>query len=507
MTAGMTRHAPPQARISTGTAGLDAILGGGIDPGRVYLIEGTPGTGKTTLALSFLLEGVRQGDGTLYVTLSESEGELRAVAASHGWDLDGIDIFELITEAGLDGEAEQSVLHPAELELGETARAVMDRVRAGNPARVVFDSLSEIRLLAENPQRYRRQVLALKYFFGQQGCTVMLLDDRSTEPSSSSADLKLHSMAHGVVTLEQVALDYGAERRRLRVVKLRGSRFRGGYHDFTIQRGGLAVYPRLVASEHHSLFDHAPVSAGNPERDQLLGGGLNPGTNTLLIGPSGTGKTTTATCALVATLRRGGRAAYFLFDEGLPTLLARSAALGMDLRPFVENGQLALRQIDPAEMSPGEFAHHVRHAVEEDGARFVVIDSLNAYLQSMPGEKYLVLQMHELLTYLNQQGVITLMVMGQHGIIGQVTAAVDLSYLADCIVLMRYFEADGAVRKAISVMKARTANHECMIREIVVGPQGITVGAPLKGLYGVLGGVPVWDGLPSPVVAPIEEAI
>ncbi len=496
----MTRHAPPpQPRISTGIAGLDAILGGGIDSGRVYLVEGTPGTGKTTLALSFLIEGVRQGEATLYITLSESEDELRTVAASHGWHLGGIDVFELVTAAGLDGEAEQSVLHPAELELGETARAVMARVRAGSPARVVFDSLSEIRLLAENPQRYRRQVLALKYFFGQQACTVLMLDDRSSEPSSASADLKLHSMAHGVVTLEQVALDYGVERRRLRVMKLRGSPFRGGYHDFTIQRGGLAVYPRLVASEHHSAFDHALVSTGSAGLDRMLGGGLNPGTNTLLMGPSGAGKTTTAISVLVAALRRGGRAAYFLFDEGLPTLMARSAALGMDLRPFVENGQLSIRQIDPAEMSPGEFAHRVCLAVEHGHAQFVVIDSLNAYLQSMPGEKYLLLQMHELLTYLNQQGVIALMVLGQHGMIGRVTAAVDLSYLADGIMLLRYFEADGEVRKAISIMKTRTANHESMIRELVIGPRGVSVGVPLKG---VLSGMPVWDGL---LISPADE--
>ncbi len=487
MGSGMTRHTDPlpAPKISTGTAGLDVILCGGIDPGRVYLIEGTPGTGKTTLALSFLLEGVRRGDATLYVTLSESENELRAVAVNHGWSLDGIDIFELVGAAGLDGEAEQSVLHPAELELGETARAVMARVRARNPARVVFDSLSEIRLLAENPQRYRRQVLALKYFFGVQGCTVMMLDDRSSEPSSASSDLKLHSVAHGVVTLEQVALEYGAERRRLRVVKLRGNPFRGGYHDFTIQRGGIEVYPRLVASEHHAEFGHALVSAGNAGLDRMLGGGLSPGTNTLLIGPSGAGKTTTAINVLIAALRRGGRAAYFLFDEGLPTLMARSTALGMDLRPFVESGQLAIRQIDPAEMSPGEFAHHVRLSVEREQARFIVIDSLNAYLQSMPGEKYLLLQMHELLTYLNQKGVITLMVLGQHGIIGQVTTAVDLSYLADCVVLLRYFEAEGEVRKAISVVKTRTASHDTMIRELTIGRDGIAVGAPLRGMRGV----------------------
>jgi len=494
-------------KISIGNAGLDVVLAGGIEPERVYLVEGTPGTGKTTLALGFLLEGVRQGESTLYITLSESEVELCGVAASHGWSIDGVDIYELITEAGLDREAEQTVLHPAELELGETIRAVMTRVRAVNPARVVFDSLSEIRLLAENPQRYRRQVLALKCFFTQQKCTVLLLDDRSSEPASASADLKLHSIAHGVVSLEQVALDFGAERRRLRVIKLRGSKFRGGFHDFTIERGGLAVYPRLVAHEHHSSFDHAQITTGSTGLDQLLGGGLNPGTNTLLIGPSGAGKTTTATCALIAALRRGERAAYFLFDEGLPTLLARSAALNMDLCPFIEAGQLSIRQIDPAEMSPGEFTHHVRLAIERDQVHFVVIDSLNAYLQSMPGEKYLLLQMHELLTYLNQQGVITLMILGQHGMLGQVAADVDLSYLADAIVLLRYFEADGEVRKAISVVKTRTASHERTIREFSISPAGVCVGAPLKGFRGVLGGIPVWNGLPGAFTYPANPSV
>lgn len=498
----MTKTVAPLSRpkLSTGTVGLDAILSGGIEPERVYLVEGTPGTGKTTLALGFLLEGVRQGESTLYSTLSESELELRSVAASHGWSMEGIVIYELVTEAGLDREAEQTVLHPADLELGETARAVMARVRAVNPARVVFDSLSEIRLLAENQQRYRRQVLALKYFFAQQKCTVLLLDDRSTEPTSSTSDLKLHSIAHGVITLEQIALDFGAERRRLRVVKLRGSQFRGGFHDFTIQPGGLAVYPRLIAHEHHNAFDHALVTSGNAELDKLLGGGLNPGTNTLLIGPSGAGKTTTVTCALLAALRRGEHAAYFVFDEGLPTLLARSAALGMDMRPYTEAGKLWIRQIDPAEMSPGEFTHHVRAAVERHQVRFIVIDSLNAYLQSMPGEKYLLLQMHELLTYLNQQGVITLMVLGQHGMLGQVSADVDLSYLADGIVLLRYFEANGEVRKAISVVKTRTANHERTIREFSVSAAGVQVGAPLSGFHGVLGGIPLWTGAPGALV-------
>ncbi len=477
------------SRMPTGVDGLDSILAGGLERGRVYLVEGTPGTGKTTLALQFLLEGAAQGETGLYVTLSESTRELLAVADTHGWSLDGLDIFELVSEEGFDPSVEQTVLHPSELELGETTRGVMERVEAARPARVVFDSLSEMRLLAGNSLRYRRQVLALKHFFTQRGCTVLLLDDRT----ASGDDLQLHSIAHGVITLEQTAQDYGSERRRLRVVKMRGSKYRGGFHDFTIETGGLAVYPRLVASEHHSAFVNTPVSTGNEGLDALLGGGLVPGTNALLVGPSGAGKTTTATCAMVAALRRGERAAYFLFDEGLDTLLARSASLGLDLRPFIADGSLDIRQIDPAEMSPGEFAARVRAAVVS-GARVVVIDSLNAYLQSMPGEQYLLLQMHELLSFLNQRGCITLMIMGQHGLIGDVQSSIDLSYLSDTLILLRYFEVAGEVRKALSVLKTRTSSHERSIREFKLGPDGLRVGPPLAGFQGVLSGSPTWQG-------------
>jgi len=474
-------------RISTGVSGLDNIVAGGLEPGRVYLVEGTPGTGKTTLSLQFLMAGRDAGETVLYITLSESEQELRAVAASHGWDLHGIEIFELISEAGLDPDQEQTVLHPSELELGETTRGVMARVDELRPARVVFDSLSEMRLLAQSPLRYRRHVLALKQFFTQRGCTVVLLDDRT----STEADLQLHSIAHGVVTLEQVASEYGAVRRRLRVVKLRGSRFRGGYHDFRLDAGGLDVFPRLIASEHHSEFSAAPASTGSPGLDALLGGGLVPGTNTLLLGPSSAGKTTTAIRGVLAALERGERAAYFLFDEGIRTLLTRTANLGMELSSYIEDGSLTIRQVDPAELSPGEFAGLIRAAVDR-GVSVVVIDSLNAYLQSMPGERHLLLQMHELLSYLNQRGVITLMVLGQHGLIGETRTDLDLSYLADAVVLLRYFEGDGEVRKAISVVKTRTAAHERTIREFWFDRSGVQVGKPLQGFRNVLSGTPAW---------------
>ncbi|MBV8911540.1 MAG: circadian clock protein KaiC [Acetobacteraceae bacterium] len=480
---------PP--KIPTGVPGLDTVLQGGIQSGRVYLVEGTPGTGKTTLALQFLLAGRAEGQSGLYMTLSESSPELNAAAESHGWSLDGLDIFELVSEEGLDPDQAQSVLHPSELELGETTRAVIAEVAARKPARVVFDSLSEMRLLAQNPLRYRRQVLALKQFFTQHDCTVLLLDDRTSE----AGDLQLHSIAHGVVLLEQIPLEYGAERRRMRVMKLRGAAFHGGWHDYIIQRGGLTIFPRLVSHGHSLTFTDGAVSSGALGLDALLGGGLVRGTNTLLMGPSGAGKSSTATAAVVAALRRGERAAYFLFDEGLPSLLTRSANLGMDLRPHIASDLFIARQVDPAEMSPGQFAIMVRDVVEEGRASVVVIDSLNAYLQSMPGEQYLLLQMHELLTYLNQCGAITLLVLGQHGLVGDVRSRVDLSYLADSVVLLRFFEVNGVVRKAISVLKTRTTAHETTIREFTLGKDGLLVGEPLKGFHGVLAGTPIWSGV------------
>ena len=475
---------------STGIAGLDDILNGGLTPERLYLVEGTPGTGKTTLGLGFLLTGAAAGQSGLYITLAETEVELRAVADTHGWSLDSITIFEMVPADGLGDDQEQTLLHPSEVELGETVRAIMARVDALRPARVIIDSLSELRLLAQSPVRYRRQILALKHYFSTRQCTVLVLDDKS----ASGSDLQLHSIAHGVISLEQLLSGFGAQRRRLHVVKMRGLRYRGGYHDFEIERGGLAVYPRLVASEHGVRHDMEFVSTGSQEFDALLGGGLVVGTATLLTGPAGVGKTTTTVQCVYAALERGEKAAYFLFDERAPTLLARSAALGMDLQPFIDAGRLALRAIDPAELSPGEFAAAVRASVEEDGVQVVVVDSLNAYLQSMPSEKFLILQMHELLTYLGQRGVVTLLILGMHGVMGDVRADVDLSYLADTAVQLRYFEAFGEVRQAISVIKTRTAKHERTIREFRIDTQGLMFGEPLTNFQGVLTGVPTFSG-------------
>jgi circadian clock protein KaiC len=483
-------------RTPTGIKGLDDILGGGITPNRLYLLEGTPGTGKTTFSLQFLLEGARLGEPGLYVTLSETETELRAVALTHGWSLDQLELFELVPEAGLDPEQEQTLLHPSEVELGETVRGVMEHVETLKPKRVVLDSLSELRLLAQNPLRYRRQILALKHFFSSRACTVLVLDDRTGEPS----DLQLHSIAHGVISLEQKATGFGAERRQLRVVKMRGIKYSGGFHDMSINTGGVCVYPRLIAAEHPGSSDLTIFATGVEGLDALLGGGLVAGTTTLLSGPAGVGKTTAAVRCMVSALEQGGRAAFFLFDERLPTLMLRSAALNMDLQPHIDSGRLSIRRIDPAELSPGEFAAAVRDAVERDGARIVVVDSLNAYLQAMPDDRHLTLQMHELLSYLGQQGVLTLLILGQHGLVGDIRSDVDLSYLADTVLLLRFFEADGEVRKAVSVVKTRTSHHERTIREFRVDATGLSIGAPLRAFHGILTGVPTYRGDPAPLM-------
>ncbi len=474
----------------TGIFGLDDVLAGGLTRNRLYLIEGSPGAGKTTLALQFLLEGLRLGEPGMYVTLSETADELRASAATHGWSLDGISVVELVPEADLSAEQEQTLLHPAEFELGETTGRILEKIEQERPARLVLDSLSELRLLAQSALRYRRQILALKHRFTRHRCTVLLLDDQTAEPR----DLQLHSIVHGVIALEQSSSIYGAERRSLRVVKLRGVRFRGGNHDYTIETGGLAVYPRLVAPEHHGEFLPVPVGTGVAELDALLGGGLVPGTSTLFMGPTGTGKTSTATRCVLTALERGDPAAIFMFDEGLGTFFTRSAGLSMDLRPHLDTGLLQVHQIEPAELSPGKFVHYVRHAIEIDGARAVLIDSLNGYLHAMPNERYLLLQVHDLLRYLSQRGVMALLILGQHGLIGEVRADVDLSYLSDTIILMRFFEAAGAVRRGLSVVKTRTSDHEATIREFSLGPTGLAIGAILHEFDGALTGTPVYRG-------------
>jgi circadian clock protein KaiC len=453
-----------EERPKTGVEGLDNILSGGLIANRLYLINGDPGSGKTTLALQYLLEGAKHGQRCLYITLSETKEELTAGARSHGWSLEGIEVVELGSpDRDLSGDGQVTMYPSSEVELSETINAVLEAVTRTDPQRVVFDSLSEFRLLAQSSLRYRRQILALKQFFIGRKCTVLLLDDGTSDDS----DLQLQSIAHGVVSLEQLAPTYGAERRRTRVLKFRGSGYRGGYHDFTIVKGGLLVFPRLVAAEHEEVYQRGPVASGLPRLDALLGGGPDRGTSTLMLGPAGSGKSTVAIQYAVASAKRGEKAVVFAFDESIGTLQARARGIAIPLDAVVKDGTLSIRQIDPAEMSPGEFTFHVRLAVERDHARLIVIDSLNGYLNAMPEEQFLTAQLHELLTYLGRRGVTTLMVVAQHGLLGsQMHTPVDTSYLADSVVLFRYFEHSGTVHKAISVLKKRSGVQEENIREL-----------------------------------------
>lgn len=474
----------------TGVPGLDEVTGGGLPAGHLYLVEGTPGAGKTTLGLQFLIEGRARGQKGMYVTLSETSEELAQGALSHGWDLENIEIFDLVSDEGLSAEAEQSILQPSDFELGETIRGVMALVERERPMRVVFDSLSELRLLSQNSLRYRRQILALKRFFLKHGCTVLMLDDKS----ASIGDMQLHSIAHGVIQLEQNTGTYGPDKRRMRIVKLRGVSFREGDHDVSLGRGGLRVFTRLVASEHGRAHAQDRFSSGNADLDRLLGGGLTPGTNLLFAGPAGVGKTTTAVSCARASLARGAKAAFFLFDEGIKTLLTRSRALGLGVDEYLANGQLTLNAVDPAEISAGQFSHRVREAVEREGVTTVVIDTLNAYLIAMPGNNFLLLQMHELLTYLNLQGVTAIVVLSQHGLSGETPNDVDLSYLSDSMLQFRFFEARGQLLKAVSVVKSRTSDHATTIHQFRLGLGGLEIGAALTDFEGVMAGVPRYRG-------------
>jgi circadian clock protein KaiC len=466
---------------------------------RLHLLEGSPGTGKTTIALQFLMAGAEAGETGIYVSLAETEQELRDGARSHGWIIgDKVEVFELVPpESVLDPDQHQSLLYSSDLELGETIQRIFEAIERLKPKRVVIDSLSEIRLLAQSSLRYRRQILALKHYFSQHSSTVIMLDDLTTE----STDRAVHSIAHSVIHLDQLAPIYGGERRRLRIVKCRGQSFRGGYHDFVIGPGGVEVFPRLVAAEHRTGFSGDNLSGGSPALDALLGGGIAAGSSTLLIGPAGTGKSLIILSYIAAAVARGERAALFVFDEELGLLFARAKGMGMDLAAMQAAGKLIVEQMDAAELSPGEFSYRVCACVDREHARVVAIDSLNGYQAAMPEEQFLVLHLHELLQYLNRQGAATFLAVAQHGMIGDMKQTIDVTYLADTVLLLRYFEALGRVRRAISVIKKRSGSHENTIREFRIGSNGINVGPPLEEFQGVLRGVPTYIGKGAPLMS------
>lgn len=487
-----------QKRVPSGIPALDHVLKGGFPPHRLYVIEGNPGAGKTTLALQFLLEGVRQGERVLYITLSETNDELTEVTRSHGWSREGIELVELgdIAEQ-FHEQFDYTIYHPSDVELGETTKRVREAVEAINPTRLALDSVSELKIMSQSGARYRREILGLKQFFSGRKCTVLILDDLTTR----EGEQQLQSIAHGVIRMERTNREYGSTRRQLHIVKMRGVSFRDGFHDFTISTGGIQLYPRLVAAEHSHDHVEGKIASGVDGLDELMGEGLDRGSSTLIVGPAGCGKTTLCTQYLLAACQRGEHVACYLFEESTPTFLKRAAGLGMNLAPFLESGLVQIHQLSAGELSPGEFAHRVRNSVEHEGVRMVLIDSLNGYLNAMPSEVYLMIQMHELLTYLGQRGVLSLIVLSQHGMVGSgMKAPVDLSFLADTVILLRFFEAQGEVRQAISVLKKRLSAHERTIREMRLGPGGIHVGAPLREFEGVLTGVPRYRGQVDPLL-------
>jgi circadian clock protein KaiC len=480
------------SKQTTGIAGLDHILNGGIPSNRLYVIEGDPGSGKTTLALQFLREGVRLGQRVLYVTLSETLEELRDVARSHDWDLDGIDFVELNSlSERLEEEANYTVYHPSDVELGETIKRVRNEVERLNPERVALDSISELKILSQTNVRYRREVLGLKQFFAGRKCTVLVLDDRT----APHGEQQLQSIAHGVIRLEREEREYGTTKRQAHIVKMRGVRFQDGRHDFTIETGGLAIYPRLNSNAAPHVARQGLVVSGSSQLDALIGGGLDRGTSTLVLGPAGCGKTTLCSHYLLAALKRGETVCCFQFEESMETFLVRSAGFGMNFEPYIASGQLEFVQVDIGDLSPGEFASRVRRSVEEKNAAFVVIDSLNGYLNGMPSERFLLIHMHELLAYLGHQGVVTLMTIAQHGMMGNLMQTpIDVSFLADTVILLRFFEAMGSVRQAISVVKKRRGAHERTLREMKLVSTGMQIGEVLEEFEGVLTGVPRYVG-------------
>lgn len=492
----------PPNRCLFGVDGLDSLICGGLTRNRLYLIEGDPGVGKTTLALSFLLEGARNGEKGFYITLSETKEELEQVAESHGWLLEPLEILELSTiERHLQTLAPDTLFHPSEIELNRTTEYLTREIDRVKPLRLVLDSLAELRLMSETALRYRRQMLALKQFFAGRKVTVLLLDDMTEH-----RDLQVQSIAHGVITMETFSLDFGVDRRRLKVTKMRGISFRGGYHDFIIRHGGIDVFPRLVASEHANPFQRELMSTGLPELDALLGGGLHRGTSTLFLGPAGTGKSTLAGQCAISTARQGHSTCIFTFDENANVLIERCDSVGMEMSKWTRSGQVQVDQMDPAAMTPGQFAHQVKDLVLHKDLRIVVIDSLNGYMNAAPSEKFLNLHLHELLAFLSHRGVASILTVAQQGMMGPMQGPVDVTYLADTVVLLRFFEAMGRVKKAISVIKKRTGRAEDTLREFRIETDGLRIGEPLVDFHGVLTGVPTFCGKPEQIMRQTNES-
>jgi circadian clock protein KaiC len=476
---------------SVGIKGFDEILRGGLPVNRLYLLQGEPGTGKTTVSLQFLLEGIRKGEPGLYITFSETKDEIHAVARSHGWDISHVHLLELSAiEEQLKPEAVNTVFHPAQVEMNQTTQILFNEVERTKPLRVVFDSVSEMRMLAETPLRYRRQMLSLKQFFSGKNCTVVLLDDLTASPT----DLQVQSIVHGVINLQKLHPHFGNERRRLNIVKLRGVNFVGGHHDYSIEHGGVKIFPRILTSDRPATFERGMISSEIQGLDNLLGGGLDRGSSNLFMGPAGTGKSTLSIQYAYESAKRGEHACIFAFEESIHTLLARTNALGMDIQKYMDSGLLHVEKIDPAQLSPGEFADHIRTAVLENHTRVVVIDSLNGYIHAMPEETYLILQLHELLAYLGGQGVVSILVLAQQGLMGNMTTPIDLTYLADTVLVTRYYEADATIKKAVSVIKKRGGFHESTIRDLKLSSKGVEVGKPLVEFRGILTGVPMFAG-------------
>ena len=466
----------------TGIAGLDEILGGGLPEHQMYFIQGDPGAGKTTLSFQFLLEGVRRGEKSLYITLSASARDLNRVARSHRWDVSDIEISEQFqTTRSMD----TTVFRPAEIELARTVQAILDTIEERRPDRVVIDSLGEIRLLAESALRYRKQLLTLKEFFRDRQITALVLDDRAT----STRESEVQGLAEGVIRLSVSLPMYGNTRRSLEVVKMRGVGFRGGSHDFMIDRGGLTVFPRLSAGQHLVSREQGVVSSGVAGIDALTGGGLERGSATMIMGPAGVGKSSLALQFAMSAAASGERVTFFIFEEHRTVFLKRAASLGFAVAPLIEAGHVIVEQIDPAEMSVGEFAYAVRTSVETRGSTMVIIDSLNGYFNAMPEEHFLTLHLHELLSYLTDAAVTTIVIVSQHGALGQVTSPVDVSYLADAVILLRYYETRGAFGRAISMLKKRTSAHEQTVREFRLTSEGFRVGAVLEEFRGILSGM------------------